>query len=170
MGRFADDRGGPDGGPDGAPTAADPADPAAALEQIRAGVHRWIDRIEGRLDDRPRSPTVPHDLDRAARDLEKRREGLRAEADRRDREWADRLEALERDRQLLAEAWERLEREQVAPAAPTPPVRAAPAPVPSPTAAPSGYEQDSPVDRAILRQFEALRRDVRRTAEARNPR
>lgn len=146
----------------------DPADLVVGLERVRECVHRWIDRIEERLDDAASPTASGEDLERAARDLEEQREALRAEAGRRDREWAERLEALEHDRRLLADAWERLEREQLAhvPAArpAQPPTMASPPA--AHRATPAGDEPDNSVDRAILHQFEALRRDVRRTAEA----
>jgi hypothetical protein len=125
--------------------------PAAALEAIRACVHRWIDAIEAQLDALPESECVP-------------------EAEGRDREWAERLEALEHDRRLLAAAWEEVERARTTPApgpaadAPLPPVLE---PRPAAPAAQAG--PGDPVDRTVLRQFESLRRDVRRAAEARNP-
>lgn len=158
---------------EGPAPATDAADLIAGLEQIRERVHRWIDRIEERLDDGSLPPAAGGDLDRAARELEERREALQAEAERRDREWGSRLEALEHDRRLLADAWERLEREQLAsvPAArvgtdpPATGLSATP-----PRAAPSGDEPESPVDRAILHQFETLRRDVRRKTESQRPR
>lgn len=158
---------------EGSTPAIDAADSVAALEQIRRCVHRWIDRLEQRLDDWACPATPGPDLDRFARELEERREALQAEAERRDREWEDRLEALEHDRRLLADAWERLEREQLAsapaiPVAPDPPEAGRPASPPRPS--PPGNEPENPVDRAILHQFETLRRDVRRRSEAQNRR
>jgi hypothetical protein len=149
------------------------ADWVAGLERIRERFHRWIDRLEDRLDDEARAAAPGGDLERAARELEAKGEELRAEAERRDREWAAHLDALERDRRLLAEAWERLEREQLvlaprARAEPCPPV-ASPPPAPPRSALPAS-EPENPVDRAILHQFETLRRDVRRKAEAHRPR
>jgi hypothetical protein len=157
------------------PTAALPttAGTVAALAEIRACVHRWIDALEERLDrETPAAAATSRDLEQAAFELEQRREALRAEVERREREWAERLEALEHDRRLLAEAWERLERARVA--AP-PPIALAPAgPPAAPVAAASALVAandgpGNPVDRLVLRQFEALRRDVRRAAEARLP-
>ena len=168
MGRFSEHRDSRSGEPHGPPPATADADVVAFLEEIRAAVHRWIDTIEERLDDEARLPKADRDLEQAFRELEQQRDALRAEAERRDRELAERLDALEHDRRLLAEAWERLEQERVSA---VPPTRAAqdPAsknpPVVTSRAAIPGMESDNPVDQTILRQFEALRRDVRRKTE-----
>ncbi len=89
------------------------------------------------------------------------------------------LTQLEKDRQLLAEAWERLERERIdAIAAGSAARPAVPAhhphpaegismhgsPAPRPTAA---AETANPVTESILRQFQTLCSDVRRTTDAR---
>src|SRR5581483_2873905 len=94
------------------------------LEQIRACVHRWVDRIEGQLSAAGLRPTNGPDLERAVSELEEQREAMRLETSRREKEWAEQVEALEHDRRLLAEAWERLEQARVAavPSAPEPAV------------------------------------------------
>lgn len=145
---------------------------AEALERVRASVHRWIDRIEALAAVPTGAVPEPEEaLAHHVRELEQRRAELQDEIRRRDREWSERLEALEDDRRLLGEAWERLEREQVAAAraaarpSPSPPEVARPAAT-APTPTPASRE-DEAVDRMIIRQFEELRRDVRRAADSR---
>lgn len=146
----------------------DPAGLAAALERVRACALGWIDRIERHLQESDRGQDSTEEVERAFQLLQDGRESLRLEEERREREWEVRLEAIEHDRRLLAEAWERLEREQLALAAPARASheaaradRAYEAPrVARPSAAP-----EAAVDQAVLRQFEALRQDVRRKGE-----
>ena len=103
-----------DGEPDPA-RALEPSAVAESLERIRACVHRWLDRIEGLAAERPGPGRDPDEaIALQIRALEEQRDALQDELRRRDREWEGRLEALEHDRRLLAEAWEQLEREQVA--------------------------------------------------------
>ena len=45
---------------------------------------------------------------------EQERAALQAEIERHQREWEAQVQALDHDRRLLAEAWERLEHEQIA--------------------------------------------------------
>jgi hypothetical protein len=137
---------------DDEPTTTEPAEDA--LLRLRACVLRGLDRIEALA--RGRAATGGD----AA--LRSRIEALEAERD-------EALERLEHDRRQLAEAWERLERERVAAiagghaVAPVAPVAGPPA-APRPEAA-----GPDPVERAILRQFQALRHDVRRNAVGRHP-
>ncbi|HWE37806.1 MAG TPA: hypothetical protein VG406_14655 [Isosphaeraceae bacterium] len=136
-----------------------PAEPAeAALLRLRACVLRGLDRIEALARDR----AAPGG-DAALRD---RLEALEAERD-------EALGRLEHDRRQLAEAWERLERERVAALAAghrvggPAPVAGPPAePIPAPRPEAAGPD---PVEQAILRQFQALRHDVRRNALGRHP-
>lgn len=153
---------------DDQPPQVDPSAVADAMQRIRDRIHGWLDRIEA----------LAGEARANDRELEQQRDALRVEIEHHRQEWDARVEELDHDRRLLAEAWERLELEQQAahPAtrstgerprndrrseAPTPPP-----PPPAPAPLPSS-ETDGVVDRAILRQFEALRRDVRRTAESR---
>ncbi|QDV35809.1 hypothetical protein [Tautonia plasticadhaerens] len=155
---------------DGEPTGAawlderesppEPSAVAASLERIRTGVHRWLDRV-----DELAAAAVE-----AALSAEKSRAALQAELERREREWAEQLRALEHDRLRLAEAWEQLEREQVAALSAGRPGDGpdrAPRQGPSPEYYRRPVELDDSVDRTIVRQFEALRKDVRRAAESR---
>ena len=142
------------------PTA--PLDPsAAALERIRTTVHLWLDRVA----------QLAESADDAGRIAKEQCAALQEERDRREREWIEQIQSLEHDRQRLAEAWEKLEREQISALstsrstieAPRP---ASPASSPSPAARQATGADDS-LDRMIMRQFEELRKDVRRTAETR---
>ncbi|RUL81998.1 hypothetical protein [Tautonia sociabilis] len=147
-----------------------PAEAAAALERVRSSVHRWLDRIAD----------LASSLAEAEHAWARRCASLEEELDRRQREFEAQFEALELDRHQLALAWERLEREQVAapgsgsrladePSRLAPPSSVAPPPS-SATAPPATRHDprlDDAVNRTIVRQFEALRKDVRRTAEAR---
>lgn len=138
----------------------DPSAVAASLDRIRTSVHRWLDRV-----DELAAAAVE-----AALSAEKKRAALQAELERREREWAEQLEALEHDRRQLAEAWERLEREQVASLSagrPGDDPSRAPRQAPPPEYYRRPVELDDSVDRTIIRQFEALRKDVRRAAESR---
>ncbi len=175
----------PDAEPDADPTtggrpflraqAPDAAAVAAELDKIRASVHHWIGAIEQQLAETPDD----HASQRAKRssplerqEIERDREALRTEIERREHEWDSRLEALERDRLLLAEAWERLECEQLAAvgssrAATHSGTAVAVDPAPPPRSEPPRSDSETAVSRAILRQFESLRQDVRTQAGAR---
>jgi exonuclease VII large subunit len=179
-------RGG-DGPP--APAAARPV-PGAAIEDLRwlrQRVLERLDAIEALARRHPRPAAESTEL--AARErmlrqqeaeLEEARLRLRAEADRQAKEWAEALEQLDADRRLLADAWERLERERLEGPGGSegrlprqarsfgPTGVTASAPVGAAAQARIDTEPDNPVARAILRQFEALGRDVRSAAEARH--
>jgi hypothetical protein len=151
--------------------APDVATVAAELERIRASVHRWIGYIEQHLPETSGDVISKREqqLALATEKLERDRRALQADIDRREEEWDTRLEAIERDRLLLAEAWERLESDQLALAGSS---RAASHAAPPAPVAPSRIEtsrsdSETAVSRAILRQFETLRQDVRTQAGAR---
>jgi hypothetical protein len=92
---------------------------------------------------------------------------LQAESKRKEQEWQAILKKLDQDRVLLAEAWDRLEQQQVE--APVPQVATSPTTVTAARRAPTD-EGDDPVTRAVLWQFQALKSDVRRNAKGRNGR
>ena len=145
------------------------------LERFRERAQRRLDQIEALARERAGTlPSEPSDrereLQRRVAELEEAQRRLQVETDRREQERREVVEQLEHDRRLLTEAWERLEREQVeglstahAPARPAPIDRPPPPVVRS--AVPS--DQNDPVAQAILRQFQALRRDVRRNTNGR---
>ena len=82
---------------------------------------------------------------------------------------------MEEDRRLLADAWDRLERERIeghveaTVARASPPTPADPPAAPRVLSATSGTPDDS-VTQAILQQFQVLRADVRRTANRKTAR
>ncbi len=123
------------------------------------------------------SPEPDRALRQKVAELEEKLGRAQAEARRRDQEWKAAIEQLEGDRKLLAEAWERLERERVdaagAPPAAPRPYAPRPAPVPPAPAAArpaATTEADDAVAHAVLKQFQALRGDVRRNGTGRRPR
>ena len=117
-----------------------------------------------------RRPSASRRLRERVLALEAAQARLQSELRRREQEWHDAVQQLEDDRRLLTEAWERLEHERVD--APAPPQAAGPrdtvSRVEHATAAvhrqPDPLAGDDSVTREILRQFQALRGDVRRTA------
>jgi hypothetical protein len=114
-------------------------------------------------------------------ELETERNLPRSTGDQQEANWKQLLAQLENDRQLLSEAWERLERERIdlagtgTGAAHHRPRLAEGANSPCsqaslPVAAhrqPTVTDAANPVAEKILRQFQALNSDVRRTADAR---
>ncbi len=148
-------------------TEAAPRGPGspADLEAIRARLLAGLDRIESLVRERL---LVQNDAgaslaaERAAFDEARGR--FLVECERWEGHRQAEAEALEHDRRLLAAAWERLEQEQIrAPesheaqvsthrSVPVHPGYAPPVPTETPGA----------VSQAVFRQFEALRRDVRK--------
>jgi hypothetical protein len=143
-----------------------------ALEELRGRVHNQLDALETLARDRARqgSRTLEsheEQLQQRATELEEVNAHMQTEADRWQRERQSMLEQIENDRRLLADAWDRLEREQVkafavAPTTAPPSTFATPAPWPATIS--SATSRDQPVAEEVLRQFQSLRRDVRRTA------
>jgi hypothetical protein len=143
-----------------------------ALDQMRVVVAQRLDALEKLAQE----PTRGRDLDSEQRlreqsaDLERQRQAFQAEAERWDRERHALIEQLEHDRRLLADAWERLEQEQLQAQAQSGRLgRPTPAGGPGPrsgaaAAAPVALGLEDPVAQAVLRQFQALRRDVQRNA------
>lgn len=170
-----------------APEPGDPQDPrtdAATLVQglarLRDALDQRLDRIEAMaLGQAVRLQEDAPERERALRDrvehLEASIARLHAEAKRREQEWQAGLLELDSDRRLLADAWERLEQSQIdAPQRSAgDPGRPPPGPRPEPAAAVPRQETvdaDDPVTRAILRQFQTLKSDVRRNAKGRKGR
>src|SRR5262245_41720244 len=90
------------------------------LDRLRDFVHQRLDRIEAMTVERIASPLASADPTEREQELRKRlgeaeeRQGrIVAEAKRREQEWESGLEQIENDRKLLAEAWERLERDRI---------------------------------------------------------
>lgn len=114
------------------------------------------------------------EVQQRAAEMEETQRRLRTERDRWENERASLLEQLEHDRRLLADAWERLEQEKLDhPDRPAADAAFAPAParnghsernVPRVVRAVVASDDENPVAKDILRQFQAVRRDVRRNA------
>ena len=150
------------------------------LDRLRDGLIQRLERIESiaveqaRLLDQDSSEREDYLRDRVSV-LEAAQARRQAEAKRREQEWLAVLQQLEADRRLLAEAWERLESQQLEtghgpPSAPVAPVERAAVERPVVHRQPNNDPDDDPVTRAILRQFQALKGDVRRNAKGRNGR
>jgi hypothetical protein len=148
------------------------------LERLRACFEQRLSRIEALARDRPQPSVLDRteleqELERRIAECEQSQLRLRAQNDRHEQEWRTTLEQLEGDRTLLADAWERLERERLEGAtgpAPQPIHRSPLAERTSPKQVrPEPAETDDQVAHAILKQFQALRNDVRRNAKRRGP-
>jgi hypothetical protein len=154
------------------------------LEDLRSAVLRRLGAIEEvarrRRDAAANEISRLEDtLTRKIEELERERGRLRAGAEQEQAGGQQLLAELENDRRLLAEAWEKLELERIeASSAKSPlpvqhprasdPPQAHSHPQPSQTPrGPAGSAPDNPVAETILRQFQTLCNDVRRTTEAR---
>jgi hypothetical protein len=163
--------------PRGEAARPDPRPLHQGLERLRDLVHQRLDRIEAmareRGDDPAHEPSQRElELRNRIAELEERQARIVAEARRMEQEWHAGMEKIENDRRLLAEAWERLERERidgVAPSAEAPgprPPQAPAAPTFRPTVAP---QSNDVVTHAVLKQFQALRSDVRKNTNGHRP-
>ncbi|MFO0907588.1 MAG: hypothetical protein U0794_04370 [Isosphaeraceae bacterium] len=154
----------------------DPASLVEGLERLRDSIFLRLEQLEALVEENAALAGLdPSDREQALRErvalLEAAQARLMAEVKRREQEWQELLTQLEDDRRLLAEAWEKVERAQleVQPATPAQPVRPVPMAV-GEHAAPQGYRPpvstppDDLTTREILRQFQALKNDVRRSA------
>jgi hypothetical protein len=153
------------------------------LERLRDCVEQRLNRLEAAARERAAQPApvlgaseLEQKLQRRIAEYDEAQLRLRAQAERHEQEWRTALEQIEGDRKLLADAWERLEREQIettgAAAA-----NGAGRPhtderIPAATARTRQRQavDDAPSDSVtedILKQFHALRNDVRRNARQR---
>lgn len=152
------------------------------LDRLRDVIQRRLDQIEALARERVESaPTAAEDpereraLLRQVADLQEANEKFRAQAERHEHDWRAALAQLEEDRELLADAWERLESERIeghvepSVARATRPEPAERPAIPQVRSQASGTPDDS-VTQAILQQFHLLRSDVRRTADQRKAR
>jgi hypothetical protein len=165
------------GPPGPRPQRPDPQGLLLGLEQLRSSLRQRLDSIEALALERPEfAPADPTEREQVLRrrvaELEERLARLSVEAKRREQEHQAAMEQLEADRRLIAEAWERLELERtgfLAPAAPAArqaaPAAAPPAPVLRPTVDAAGNDA---VANSILKQFQALRSDVRKNGSGRH--
>lgn len=152
---------------------SDPTALVAGLERVRDGLHRCLDRLEEEVRAAIADGSRAGDLEATRRELDEERSRLRDEAERHEHEWQGLMEALEHDRRLLAEAWEELERERIAGGPPVSPHPPSPRTGPEAGSGIGRHPEPSGEDavaRAVLRQFETLRHDVRLRAEVRPPR
>jgi hypothetical protein len=168
-----------------------------SLEGLRERVLDRLDSLETLVRQRPASAPATAEgvsmdptLARKLATLEETEHRLKAQAERREKEWTTALAQLEADRRLLAEAWERIEQERIAscggsgvqpnvhsqiasPGAAHGLQRGSQATLPHAASgvgarsAPALSDPNHPVGQAILRQFQTLCSDVRRTAEDR---
>ena len=157
------------------PSRADAAALVQALDRLRDALLHRLDQLETlAAEQAARLDQSSSEREQALRErsvaLEAAQARLQAELRRREQEWHDAVQQLEDDRRLLTEAWERLEHERVE--GTPPPQAASPHDAASrvehaPAAAhrqPDPVSGDDSVTREILRQFQALRGDVRRAA------
>jgi len=147
------------------------------LERLRECVEQRLNRLEAAAREQaalvvPEPSELERKLQQRIAEYEEAQLRLRAQAERREQEWRTALEQIEGDRKLLAEAWERLERERLEGMAAAQGVGRSPlaergsTPLlrPRPDLADTANDQ---VEHAILKQFHALRNDVRRNARQR---
>jgi hypothetical protein len=179
------------GSPESRSRAASGHSAAAALfeslQWLRERVLERMDSLEALA--RQRSAATPATGETASREralelkldeLEETERRLSAQAERQEREWNASLIQLEADRRLLAEAWERVERERIEYLGASdphaqgqgqqngPPAALAHADAPVPTGSiTADSDPKQPAAQAILRQFETLCGDVRRNAAER---
>ncbi|AGA27687.1 hypothetical protein [Singulisphaera acidiphila] len=148
------------------------------LERFRAFVHQQLDRIEAMVlerDDAPPPDSSRRELElrKTIAELEERQARLVTEATRMEQEWQAGMEKIENDRRLLADAWDRLERERIdGGSSSTEAMRPSPAALAPPSAgfrpAVASSSNDG-VTHTVLSQFQTLRSDVRRNAKERRP-
>jgi hypothetical protein len=169
---------GPDGRPDRASARPAPAAPIRDLRWLRQRVLERMDalealarRIEASSGAAAETAALERTLQQKLAEVDEARRQLRAEAERQAQEWSASLAQLEADRRLLAEAWERVERQRIEgfnpyEGRPHAQWRGSPQGAPARSAA-ADPDPNNPVARAILREFQTLSRDVRSNAEAR---
>jgi hypothetical protein len=157
------------------PGRADTATLVDALDRLRDVFLNRLEKLEALAAEQAARPDQsPSEREQALRErvaaLEASQARLQSELKRREKEWLESLQQIEDDRRLLTEAWERLERERVE-AQPASrhgaPGSGGPAVVPAGVATyqpPAAGSSDLMVTREILKQFQALRGDVRRNA------
>jgi DNA repair exonuclease SbcCD ATPase subunit len=141
------------------------------VEAMRAELHQRLDVLaklaESKTQARYSQAAPDGVLSAKVKQLEKEKAQLVAELERLKESHRSSLEPLEHDRQLLANAWSRLEREQIrASRTATPKSASVPVATTEPESIPP--EQDK-FAMDVLRQFQALRRDVRGNATRSQP-
>jgi hypothetical protein len=149
------------------------------LERVRECFEQRLGRLEAAARERTVEPVadrseLEQQLQQRINEYEEAQLRLREQAERREQEWRTALEQLEGDRALLAESWERLERERLEGLAAAPSQATSRLPVAERNSAPPVRPRPDPADpvddhvaHAILKQFQVLRNDVRRNARHR---
>jgi hypothetical protein len=149
------------------------------LERVRDCFEQQLGRLEAAARERTEPPVADRSeleqkLQQQISKYEEAQLRLRTQAERHDQEWRAAVEQLEGDRALLAESWERLERERTEGLAATPPQATGRVPVAERTSTPPVRPRADPADggndpvtHAVLKQFQVLRNDVRRNARQR---
>jgi hypothetical protein len=146
------------------------------LERLRECFEQTLGRLEAAARERTAQPVGDRSeletaLQHRINEYDEAQLRLRAQAGRREQEWRASLEQLESDRALLAESWERLERERLevmaAPPQATNRLPAAERSIAAVRPRPVPVDADDPVAHTILKQFQVLRNDVRRNARQR---
>ncbi len=151
---------------------------ASGLERLRATLLERLGVLETgirqRMESAPLNEAEIEQRDRDVRqratetqqrvtEIEELQRRIRAERERWETERQALIEQLEHDRRLLAEAWETLEREKA-----DRPDQPQNGPLRAERVSPQilrpviASDDNNPVEQAILRQFQAVRRDVRR--------
>lgn len=159
---------------------SDPAALAQGLERLREELLQRLEIVESVAAEQAAlggySPTDRElILKERASTLEASLARLQAELKRREHEWEEKIQSLEHDRRLIAEAWKRLEAEQIeGGGGPPDSARESPAAGHAPNGpayhAPAPDESNDVVTKAILKQFQAMQGDVRRNAKGRTTR
>ena len=158
----------------------DPAALAQSLERLRETLLQRLEVLESIAAEHiALRGSSPSEREQVARErsavLEASLARIQAELKRKEQKWEEQIQLLEQDRRLIAEAWERLEDEQIQgvgvsqePSRDTSADRqAANGPAYRP---PQQDDANDPVAKAILRQFQTLQDDVRQNAKVRRSR
>jgi hypothetical protein len=150
------------------------------LDRLRDILFHHLDQIEVRAREQAEQlemspPEREQELRERVAFLEAAQARLHAESKRREQEWSVLLEQLENDRRMIAEAWEKLEQERIGQPAGPPATHPASEPDRAPNAAtaallPQSDPAGDAVAKAVLRQFQSLQSDVRRSAKERKGR
>jgi hypothetical protein len=148
------------------------------LEDLRDCVLRRL----GQIEELARRPGIPSEeiarleraLEERIKELDVERVRLRSHAEQEHLSVKQVMVDLEKDKILLTNAWERLERERIDGGAARQPAGSSPRPAEpaTPHVAPAshgalGGDTGNPVAETMLRQFQTLCNDVRRTRESR---
>jgi DNA repair exonuclease SbcCD ATPase subunit len=182
---------GPESGSRPGSAHAPPSALIQSLQELRERVLERLDSLETLAQKRSacapaagESASLARTLELKRAELEETERRLCAQAERQEKEWSASLTQLEADRRLLAEAWERVERERIACSSAIEPhhqrhtqgpgpQKGAAASLPHASAltvarsATADSDLTHPIAESILKQFQTLCSDVRRNADDR---